>query len=254
MLGKHHTQKTRKKISDHLVGRYVGESHPFFGKQQTRESRVKMSESHKGVPLSREHIENRTKSRVRNGYRHSEDTLRKIGTGNKGKAMTAEARLKCAEANKGKRYSPGTEFAKGCVPWIKGRNHSEKTKEQLSVTHKQLFLNPDYIKKMAKAWNVKPNKPETLILRLLNDLFPGQWKYTGDFSFMINGKNPDFVNCNGQKKIIELFGDYWHRGQDPRDRAAAFTPFGYKTLVIWEKELKDMGAVISKINNFAEVA
>lgn len=26
----------------------------------------------------------------------------------------------------------------------------------------------------------------------------------------IGGLCPDFVNCNGKKVIIELFGDYWH--------------------------------------------
>ena len=33
---------------------------------------------------------------------------------------------------------------------------------------KKLFLNHDFVKKMAKAWNVKPNKPETFILNLIS--------------------------------------------------------------------------------------
>jgi predicted nucleotide-binding protein (sugar kinase/HSP70/actin superfamily) len=37
-----------------------------------------------------------------------------------------------------------------------------------------------------------------------------------DYFFKNNGKiiieryNPDFIQCNGKKKIIELFGEYWH--------------------------------------------
>lgn len=103
---------------------------------------------------------------------------------------------------------------------------------------------------MATAWGIKPNKPEKFLLRLLNDLHPGEWKYTGDFSMTINGKCPDFVNCNGQKKIIELFGHYWHRGQNPQERIDVFKPFGYETLVIWEHELKNIENLIEKINAF----
>jgi very-short-patch-repair endonuclease len=105
---------------------------------------------------------------------------------------------------------------------------------------------------MGKAWRIRPNVPEMSLLGLLEELYPGEWKFTGDFSFVINGKNPDFVNCNGQKKVIELFGDYWHRGEDPKDRAAIFAPFGYSTLVIWERELKDMEKVAKRIHKFVK--
>ncbi len=152
----------------------------------------------------------------------------------KGKRHTEEAKRKNSEAHKGKRASRETEF----------------TTERM----KALYRDPQYIKKIANSWNIKPNKPEKIILALLENLYPGQWKYTGDFSFVINGKCPDFVNCNGQKKIIELFGDYWHRGQNPEDRAAIFAPFGYMTLVLWEHELKDLKKTILKIQEFAEVA
>jgi G:T-mismatch repair DNA endonuclease (very short patch repair protein) len=50
----------------------------------------------------------------------------------------------------------------------------------------------------------------------------------------------------------ELYGDYWHKGQNPQDRIDMFKPFGFDTLVIWEKELKDMGAVTERIQEFHE--
>lgn len=102
---------------------------------------------------------------------------------------------------------------------------------------------------MRKAWSMKPNKPELKLLALLEDLYPGAWEYVGDFSHMINGKNPDFVNRD-RSSVIELFGDYWHRGDDPADRAAIFAPFGYKTLVIWEHELKCIKTVTERIIEF----
>ncbi len=117
---------------------------------------------------------------------------------------------------------------------------------------KLLWQDGSYVKKLQQAYHRKPNKPETILLTLLNDLYPNEWKYTGDLSFMINGKNPDFVNCNGKKLVIEMWGDYWHKGEDPKDRAKVFKPFGYETLVIWERELKNPDKVISRIRDFVD--
>lgn len=85
----------------------------------------------------------------------------------------------------------------------------------------------------------------------LDQLFPGDWKFVGDGQLIIAGKCPDFVNVNGQKKIIELFGDYWHKGQNPKARIAVFKPFGYKTLVVWEHELRNVGKLRRRLIRFA---
>ena len=96
----------------------------------------------------------------------------------------------------------------------------------------------------------RPNKPEEKILSIVNEVCPGEYKYTGDGKFAIYGLYPDFTNCNGQKKIIEHFGDYWHREQDPQDRINKFKEFGYDCLIIWEHELRDAVAVTAKIREF----
>ena len=127
-------------------------------------------------------------------------------------------------------------------------------KVNLSEKQKQLWKDEEYKEKQLQLIGegkiIHPNKPETIILNLLNKLFPKEYKFTGDYSLIINGKNPDFVNCNGQKKIIELAGDYWHEKSYNKDRAKVFKPFGYKTLVIWEHELKNINKVIKKIERF----
>lgn len=127
-------------------------------------------------------------------------------------------------------------------------------KINLSKKQKQLWKDEEYREKQLQLIGVgkviHPNKPETIILNLLNKLFPKEWKFTGDYSLIINGKNPDFVNVNGQKKIIELAGDYWHEKSYTKDRAKVFKPFGYKTLVIWEHELKNINKVIKRIEKF----
>lgn len=153
-----------------------------------------------------------------------------------GKHLSEEHKKKLSEKRKGFKAGP----------------FSPEHKKKISDAHKALWKNEDFCQMKYRTNNVKPTKPELEVLSILNDLYPGQWRYTGDFSFIINGKCPDFINVNGQKKIIELFGDYWHRGEREEDRAAIFTPFGYETLVIWERELNNINSVISKITEFAK--
>jgi len=85
----------------------------------------------------------------------------------------------------------------------------------------------------------RPNRAEAELGRLLDILAPGEYRYVGDGGFLIGGKSPDFVNIAGRNTLVELFGDYWHRNDDPRIRAATFAPFGYRTLIIWEHELDE---------------
>ena len=61
-----------------------------------------------------------------------------------------------------------------------------------------------------------------------------------------------------RKKLIELFGDYWHSkertGIEPKEherkRIEHFKQFGFDTLIIWEHELKDLNKVKNRIIQF----
>lgn len=202
-----------------------------LGRKASEETKYKMSIAKKGRKYSEEIRKNMSEAK-RN---QSEDTRRKIGEKHKGKIISQEQRNQIS------------------IKLI-GRTISEDIKQKTRKTMLELWKDPEYVKKVMNNANIRPNKPETIILNLLENLFPGEWKYTGDFSFMINGKNPDFVNCNGQKKIIELFGDYFHKGQNPQDRIDVFKPFGYETLVIWESELKNLEKVSFKLCSFCKEA
>jgi len=101
---------------------------------------------------------------------------------------------------------------------------------------------------------VKPNKPEKLLNELLRELLLKEYKFVGDGKLIIDGFCPDFINTNGQKKIIELYGDYWHNktGMKERDerRLKAYKKYGYKTLIVWENELKDINKLTDKLIKF----
>jgi len=132
---------------------------------------------------------------------------------------------------------------------IEARNRKSKLMKRKWEDLSSAYHSESYLKKLSKSLNLKPNKCEVKILNILNESFPGEWEYTGDYSFWINGKNPDFVNFS-RKLIIEHFGSFWHKGDDPEERKSFFKKFGYETLVIWEYELSDEEGVSSRIKLF----
>ena len=115
------------------------------------------------------------------------------------------------------------------------------------------------IRNTLKASFVSPNRQEKRLDRILNKLFFGDYKLNVKGEILIIGtKVPDFVNVNGQKKVIELYGDYWHsekvtgisKDKEEKNRIKYFKKYGYKTLIIWEHELKDINKLKQKIIKF----
>ena len=236
-----HSEETKKKMSKSHKGQTSG----MKGKHFSEESRRKMSENYVGMK----------------GKRHSEETKKKISESRVGKQLSEETKRKVSENNglgmKGKYHSKETkrkisDRMKGKIPWTKDNHHSEKSKGKMSESHKKLWRDSEYAKMMWESFNRLPNKPEMFLRNLLNQLYPGEWKYVGNGKMFLDGKCPDFVNVNGQKKLIELFGDYWHKGENPQDRINIFKPFGWNTLVIWEHELRGFRALRRKIFDFVE--
>jgi hypothetical protein len=84
-------------------------------------------------------------------------------------------------------------------------------KEYFSNIGKNHFKDPKFLKKWYKSLNIHPNKKEDILIKLLKEL-KLDYKFTGDFSIWIDGKNPDFIN-EGTKKIIEFYGEYWHKNE-----------------------------------------
>jgi len=120
---------------------------------------------------------------------------------------------------------------------------------KMSKIMHEKWQDPYFIKMMTDSWNKKPNQIEKNIDGIVQLLFHNEYKYNGNYELgiSIGGKIPDFVNVNGKKKAIDLFGDYWHREENPQIRIDLFKKYGWDLLVIWEHELKDRDAVIRKI-------
>lgn len=73
--------------------------------------------------------------------------------------------------------------------------------------------------------------------------------YTGSsrgIEYSIGPFYPDFVHCR-EKRIIELFSNFWHTDEAAKERDSrklkCFKLYGYKVLIIWDYELKDVDAI-----------
>ena len=109
--------------------------------------------------------------------------------------------------------------------------------------------NDKIIKKRMKAMKMTPNKLEKELIDLFKK-YDLPYRFVGDGKIIIHNKCPDFINCNGKKKIIELFGNYWHKPKEEKQRKKLFKKYGYETLIIWEHEMKNKIEVLDKIIKF----
>ena len=104
--------------------------------------------------------------------------------------------------------------------------------ESLSEEEKKKYVELRF----TKQWN-KQTGPEVLVEEYLNSKFPGEWKYIGkDREVSIGGKYPDFININGKKEVIEVWGFYWHFGENEEALMEHYKKYGFKCLVIWDYE------------------
>jgi G:T-mismatch repair DNA endonuclease (very short patch repair protein) len=252
--GKHHTPETKSRISEALrgcVGSMTGRRHTpetrakigaaQVGRHPSPETRRKMSENQRGE-LSHSGMQ---------GKRHSPEAREKQRQAALLRSPTplaeAERKRKIGEAMRGERN-----------PFF-GRHHSDATRAKLSTNRKASWQNPEYrehiVRAVLAANQVRPTTPERTMQSILDRNFPGEWKYTGNGEVIIGGKNPDFVNINGRKAVIEVFGNYWHSeritgkppDQDVADRIAHFAKYGFRCTVIWEREASDENLVLTKL-------
>ena len=102
----------------------------------------------------------------------------------------------------------------------------------------------------ARLARQEPNNAEMQLLGIMTYMqLP--YRYTGNAQFILNGKAPDFVH-HTKRKIIELFGERWHKPEEEQQRITEFATSGYQVLVIWQKELKvkNRKKLIAKIKFF----
>lgn len=211
------------------------------------------------------------------GYKKIRNTLLKEGIplrkrNTKGLRIHSEKTKKILSLQKqGKKNpnygkTPSKESTKKMIETKRRRGtlyHSEETKRKMSRIRKEKGLskgrknpmkNPKNVRKWIKSNNIKPNKKEIELFEILTTFLPNEYGINVKGNILIlDGKIPDFVHINGKKKIIEHFGDYWHRNDDPNLRKNLFKSYGYETLIIWESELKNKTKLKNRIEVFNDL-
>jgi len=218
-------------------------------------------------------------NKIRLGERHREETKKKISEKTKewyhqnpekskicynfirGKTRSNKVKMKISLSKKGKYNPSATKFKKGHeVPEEWKESFRKKLYERLKNDEYRINLN----KKRLGACGFKPNKKENLLDSLIQSNFPNNWKYVGNGEVVLGAGCPDWINVNGQKKVILHHGLYWHlwRLQKLRNNLKLskqdiekedienYKKYGFECLIIWEDELKDSKLIIDKIQNF----
>lgn len=198
-----------------------------------------------------------TKEKVRKGVlkAYEEGRLKKmVGSKHPMYGKHASEKTKKEARKQVKRLNQNTKIQEKRLRKVKEWNeqHSDEKREWFKKANKD----PDFIKKRLKALCKKPTKPEKKLIKVINK-YSLPFKYVGDGSVIINNLNPDFINCNGGKEIIEVFSRYWHEKYTNIDwkrtefgRKAIFNQLGYKTLIIWDDEMDNEERIVHDIKKF----
>ena len=158
--------------------------------------------------------------------------------------------------NRGKTMNFGPERGRAISKALKGRDITWG--DTISRVKKQQCEDPEYALKLVSninvhARDVSPTKPEKKLMAILDEHFPEQWKFVGNGELALGRLVPDFMNVDGKKQLIEVFGTYWHRGENPQKKIDRFAQYGFSTVVIWEHEVDDVELVLNRIANFPSV-
>lgn len=205
----------------------LGNKNPMFGKSLSEEHKAKIGLAHRG---------NKSNFFGKFGPYHPSY---KHGKTNNNKCIDCIKKIsskatRCSSCDKKYRFKNNLNF-------VLKQNQSKKLR----------WKNKEYREKtliaQRKGRIIYKNKAEQKLELLLSD----KYKFVGDWSFVIDGFCPDFINQT-DKKIIELFGKYWHDKRPDIDirRLKAYSEAGYKTLIVWDYELKDINKLKNKINEF----
>ena len=240
----------------------------------SEETRCKMSDTHKRRqqdPVLRQRISaglkeyckdprvREMKAEVSRGRQQGKDERNKKSEASKRNWQNPEIRQNMVANMKEAHTRP--EVKENLKVAIRNRweNPSERYKQ--SLLSKKLWQEPEYVRKVLAGIGRKPTKPELILGSILSEHLP-EFKYNGDYSLGITiaGQIPDFVNVDGKKEILEVFGDYHHSPEFTGKRwqgtelgkIMLYNSVGWKCLVIWEHEIKTLKAeeLVYKIETF----
>ncbi|MBU2072716.1 MAG: hypothetical protein KKA68_20985 [Gammaproteobacteria bacterium] len=133
-----------------------------------------------------------------------------------------------------------------------GKQQTVASVEKNRQSNKRNWESLEYQDKWAKANlypHVKQNKPEHEIEDYLKEFGV---EFVGDGKFWLGypPRNPDFIHRKN-RKIVEFFGNYWHKLEDELDRIDHYNKYGWNCFVVWESDYNtNKEFAIAKIKEF----
>lgn len=196
---------------------------------------------------------------IRTNIKHKEEAKSKIRKAMRGRQLSEEHRSNLSKMAK-KRGIPREVIEKAAAA-RRGRPATYKARLNLLKQAHRMRDDKEYcrgiIKKTLKSLIRKPTKPELAFAGMcLRHNLP--YRYVGNGEVMIGTKNPDFINVNGKKEIVEIFGRVFH---DPDQSFISRMPYrqtkegtmehyetyGFKCIIIWDDELRDESLVLARL-------
>lgn len=186
------------------------------------------------------------------------EVRKKISKTLTGKKQSEETRQKKSLAMKGKLF---TEEHKQKIRHSQKKFWSRLSKEEVQVRVKNSCGSDCAILNSRKSNGQRPSRPESVVIEFLESHYPSDWVYNGygNNGIIIGRRIPDFVNINGKKLVIEVFGEYWHNPEkfsdawSESDAIAHYKKWGFNCLVLWEKEVYDKNCLENKVANFIKL-
>jgi len=240
-----------------------GIKNPFYGKQHSEQARNIISQKAK----------DRHAHSPRVGFHLSEETKHKLSvshkgrvSGFKGKHLSPESKAKLSESRRKplpdnhviELYNIGLSCREIGEQFGVGQGCIVGRLKLLNIPRRKSTCklhSEDAKRKCRIACQAKPNKAEARF-ELLCSKYKLPFKYVGSGDVWLGTRNPDFINCNGKKQVVEIFGRYWHETSKyhnvPDNRGIKATirdykKYGFECIVIWEEELENESLVLERI-------
>ena len=234
-LGKGRKMTWGDKVSETMLREGTNKGRIPWNKDQTKETNAslkKLSDKYKGQKKPEHSGRMKKYLRSLSGKKHLKEfseSQKKLWSDPEYRQKMSDAHLGQVAWNKGLTAKDDPRMAKGLA------KRTQTRKERYS---KEWHSALGRLARSKANFSVRPNKVEAL----LDEISPDSIKYVGNSKFWVTladgrKKNPDF-KVEGQNKLIEVFGDYWHRDDNPEEIIRDYKKVGFECLVFWESEMK----------------
>lgn len=237
--GKRSSDKTKKKQSKTMKKLFKEGKIKVWNKDLTKETDARVKEISKKIKDKVSTKEHRIKMSI--AHKGQVAWNKDIKTGIIPKNAFEKKHIPWNKDTKGIMKSNSGSFKKGDTAH-KGFHQSEKTKQKCREG------------RMKQRLPIHHTKPELEFMRICKK-YNLPFKYVGDGQVWIGKLNPDFINIDGKKEVVEIFGEYWHSPvlrKNLRETATyegrrkRFKEYGFDCKIIWENELKNEQLILDR--------